>query len=110
MGCEVNFVNGELERIKWWKTLAAELGFWWMAGALPAQATSHETLKESLSQAISATYLLVLQKNKVKGLIESKMITGTFRTAVTAVTCQILALSRKCKLQRKQKRRLEATG
>src|ERR671915_2615290 len=84
LASEVNFTNGELERIRVVENTGCGIrvlvdGCW---GFTSTSNISSEVLKESLSQAISAARLLAgPKKNKVKGLIESKMITGTFRTA-----------------------------
>src|ERR671914_3057068 len=84
LASEVNFTNGELERIRVVENAGCGIrvlvdGCW---GFTSTSTISSEVIKESLSQAISAARLLAgPKKNKVKGLIESKMITGTFRTA-----------------------------
>jgi TldD protein len=81
---EVNFVNGELERIRVVENAGCGIrvlveGCW---GFTSTNVISNETLRESLSEAISAARALAqTKKNKVKGLAESKMVTGTFRTA-----------------------------
>ena len=81
---EVNFINGELERIRVVENAGCGIrvlvdGCW---GFTSTSDTSGEALKQSLSDAVSAARILAqTKKNKVKGLIESKMITGTFRTA-----------------------------
>ncbi len=80
---EVNFINGELERIRVVENAGCGIrvlvdGCW---GFTSTNNISIVALKESLSQAVSAARILArTKKNKVKGLIESKMITGTFRT------------------------------
>jgi TldD protein len=84
---EVNFINGELERIRVVENAGCGIrvlvdGCW---GFTSTSNISSEALKESLSQAVSAARILArIKKNKVKGLIESKMITGTFRTAANS--------------------------
>ncbi|MDQ3851607.1 MAG: hypothetical protein M3299_02105, partial [Thermoproteota archaeon] len=84
---EVNFVNSELERIRVVENAGCGIrvlvdGCW---GFTSTSNISSEALKESLSQAILAARILAqTKKNKVKGLIESKMITGTFRTAANS--------------------------
>jgi TldD protein len=84
---EVNFVNGELERIRVVENTGCGIrvlvdGCW---GFTSTSIISSEALKESLSQAISAARILArTKKKKVKGLAESKMITGTFRTAANS--------------------------
>jgi TldD protein len=84
---EVNFINGELERIRVVENAGCGIrvlvdGCW---GFTSTSNISSEALKESLSQAVSAARILArIKKNKVKGLIESKMTTGTFRTAANS--------------------------
>ncbi|MDP8888365.1 MAG: TldD/PmbA family protein [Thermoproteota archaeon] len=84
LSSEVNFTNGELERIRVVENAGCGIrvlvdGCW---GFTSTSNISSESLKESLSQAISAARMLArTKKNKVNGLIESKMLTGTFRTA-----------------------------
>jgi TldD protein len=84
LASEVNFTNGELERIRVVENTGCGIrvlvdGCW---GFTSTSNISSEVLKESVNQAISAARMLAgPKKNKVKGLIESKMITGTFRTA-----------------------------
>lgn len=98
VGCEVNFVNGELERIRVVENAGCGIrvlvdGCW---GFTSTSNISHETLKESLSQAISAARILArTKKNKVKGLIESKMITGTFRTAANSGNLSDISIEQK---------------
>jgi TldD protein len=81
---EVNFINGELERIRVVENAGCGIrvlvdGCW---GFTSTSDTSGQALKQSLNEAVSAARILAqIKKNKVKGLIESKMITGTFRTA-----------------------------
>jgi TldD protein len=87
MASEVNFMNGELERIRVVENAGCGIrvlvdGCW---GFTSTSNISSEALKESLSQAVSAARILArTKKNKVKGLIESKMVTGTFRTATNS--------------------------
>src|SRR5918994_7771723 len=77
---EVNFMNGELERIRVVENAGCGIrvlvdGCW---GFTSTSDTSGEALKQSLRDAVSAARMLgQTKKNKVKGLIESKMITGT---------------------------------
>jgi TldD protein len=98
VGFEVNFVNGELERIRVVENAGCGIrvlvdGCW---GFTSTSNISHETLKESLSQAISAARILArTKKNKVKGLIESKMITGTFRTAANSGNLSDISIEQK---------------
>jgi TldD protein len=81
---EVNFINGELERIRVVETTGCGIrvlvdGCW---GFSSTNNVSDAALKESLREAISAAHILAQsKKNKVKGLAESKMVTGSFRTA-----------------------------
>lgn len=78
---EVNFVNGELERIRVVETAGCGIrvlvdGCWGFSST-----NDLSLLKESLGHAISAASVLAqVKKNKVKGLAESKMAAGTFRT------------------------------
>lgn len=80
---EVNFVNGELERIRVVENAGCGIrvlvdGCWGFSST-----NNLSLLKESLSNAILAARVLAqTKKNKVKGLAESKMITGTFRASV----------------------------
>jgi TldD protein len=84
---EVNFINGELERIRVVENAGCGIrvlvdGCW---GFTSTSNISNEALKESLNQAIAAARILArIKKNKVKGLTESKMITGTFRTSASS--------------------------
>jgi TldD protein len=81
---EVNFINGELERIRMVETTGCGIrvlvdGCW---GFSSTSNVSDAALKESLREAISAAHILAqIKKNKVKGLAQSKMVTGSFRTA-----------------------------
>lgn len=78
---EVNFVNGELERIRVVENAGCGIrvlvdGCWGFSGT-----NNISLLKESLGHAISAARVLAkTKKNRVRGLAESKMATGTFRT------------------------------
>jgi TldD protein len=78
---EVNFVNGELERIRVVENAGCGIrvlvdGCWGFSGT-----NNISLLKESLGHAISAARVLAkTKKNRVKGLAESKMAAGTFRT------------------------------
>ena len=80
---EVNFINGELERIRVVENAGCGIrvlvdGCW---GFTSTSSISNESLGKSLSEAISAARVLAqAKKNKVKGLAESKMMTGTFKT------------------------------
>jgi TldD protein len=82
LNTEINFVNGELERIRVVENAGCGIrvlvdGCWGFSST-----NDLSLLKESLTNAISAARVLAqTKKNKVRGLAESKMITGTFRTA-----------------------------
>ena len=79
---EINFVNGELERIRVVENAGCGIrvlvdGCWGFSST-----NDLSLLKESHDTAISAAAVLAqTKKNKVKGLAKSKMATGTFRTA-----------------------------
>src|ERR671917_2702055 len=98
LASEVNFTNGELERIRVVENTGCGIrvlvdGCW---GFTSTSNISSEVLKESLSQAISAARMLAgPKKNKVKGLIESKMITGTFRTAANSGNLSDISIEQK---------------
>ena len=110
---EVNFVNGELERIRVVENAGCGIrvlvdGCW---GFTSTSNISNESLKESLSQAISAARILASsKKNKVKGLIDSKMITGTFRTAANSNNDNLsnISIEQKVQVTKEAERRLEA--
>src|SRR5215216_6876405 len=76
---EVNFINGELERIRVVENAGCGIrvlvdGCW---GFSSTSNISNDALKDSLDQAIAAARTLArTKKNKVKGLTESKMIRG----------------------------------
>jgi TldD protein len=95
---EVNFVNGELERIRVVENAGCGIrvlveGCW---GFTSTNVISNETLRESLSEAISAARALAqTKKNKVKGLAESKMVTGTFRTACNNESLSDISIEQK---------------
>jgi TldD protein len=78
---EVNYVNGELERIRVVENTGCGIrvlvdGCWGFSST-----NGMSLLKESLDSAVSAARVLArTKKNKVRGLAESKMMTGTFRT------------------------------
>ena len=84
---EVNFINGELERIRVVENAGCGIrvlidGCW---GFSSTSNISNGALKDSLDQAIAAARVLArTKKNKVKGLTESKMIRGTFRTSASS--------------------------
>jgi TldD protein len=79
---EVNFVNGELERIRVVENAGCGIrvlvdGCWGFSST-----NDLSVLKESLNNAISAARVLAqTKKNRVRGLAESKMAAGTFRTS-----------------------------
>src|ERR671917_2736914 len=98
LASEVNFTNGELERIRVVENAGCGIrvlvdGCW---GFTSTSNISSESLKESLSQAISAARMLArTKKNKVNGLVESKMITGTFRTAANSGNLSDISIEQK---------------
>jgi TldD protein len=83
---EVNFINGELERIRVVENAGCGIrvlvdGCW---GFSSTSNISNDALKDSLDQAIVAARTLArTKKNKVKGLTESKMARGTFSTSAS---------------------------
>jgi TldD protein len=84
---EVNFINGELERIRVVENAGCGIrvlvdGCW---GFSSTSNISNDALKDSLDQAIGAARTLArTKKNKVKGLTESKMTRGTFSTSASS--------------------------
>lgn len=82
LNTEVNFVNGRLERIRVVENAGCGIrvlveGCWGFSST-----NDLSLLKDSLANAVSAARVLAqTKKNKVSGLAESKMATGTFRTA-----------------------------
>ncbi len=82
---EVNFVNGRLERIKTVENAGCGIrilvdGCWGFSSTSDVAA---EGLQNSLEQALSVARVLAeSKKEKVKGLAESKMATGTFAAQV----------------------------
>ncbi|MEM3094905.1 MAG: TldD/PmbA family protein [Nitrososphaera sp.] len=97
---EVNFVNGELERIRVVENAGCGIrvlvdGCWGFSST-----NNISLLKESLDQAISAARVLAqTKKNKVQGLAKSKMITGTFR-APANVSLSDVDIEQKVKVAR----------
>jgi TldD protein len=95
---EVNFINGELERIRIVENTGCGIrvlvdGCW---GFSSTSNMSSDSLKESLNQAISAARILAqTKKQKVKGMVQSKMITGTFTTAATSDDLSEISIERK---------------
>ena len=83
---DVNFVNGELERIRVVENSGCGIrvlvdGCWGFGST--SNDTSFDALKESLGQAIAAARALAqTKKNRVQGLADSKMVKGTFRLKV----------------------------
>lgn len=79
---EVSFVNGELERIRVVETAGCGIRVL-VDGCWGFNSTNDlSLLGESLAQAISVARVLAqTKKNKVKGLADSKMVRGTFRTS-----------------------------
>jgi len=83
LNTEVNFVNGRLERIRVVENAGCGIrvlvdGCWGFSST-----NDLSLLKESLANAVSAARVLAqTKKNKVSGLAESKMATGTFQTAI----------------------------
>lgn len=84
MTTEVNFVNGELQRIRVVETTGCGIrvlvdGCW---GFSSTSNVAENALKESLLEAISSAQILSqIKKKKVKGLAQTKMVTGIFSTA-----------------------------
>lgn len=83
MTSEVNFVNGELERIRVVETTGCGIrvlvdGCW---GFSSTSKVSDNAIKESLHEAISSAQILSqIKKKKVTGLAPTKMVTGVFST------------------------------
>lgn len=81
---EVNFVNGELERLRVVETSGCGIrvlidGCWGFSST-----NNISSLKKSLGHAKSAARALArTKKNKVRGLADSRMAVGTFRTTVS---------------------------
>lgn len=82
LSTEVHFVNGELEKIRVVENAGCGIrvlvdGCWGFSST-----NDLSLLKESLANAVSSARVLgQTKKNKVKGLAESKMVAGAFRTA-----------------------------
>ena len=78
---EVNFVNGELQRMRVVENAGCGIrvlvnGCW---GFSSTSEMTADSLKESFTEATSAAQVLAnSKKNKVKGLADSKMATGRF--------------------------------
>ncbi len=90
LATEVNFVNGELDRIRVVENSGCGIrvlvdGCWGFSST-----NNLSLLKESLGHAISAARVLAqAKKKKVKGLAESKMLTGIFRTSANGSVSDI---------------------
>jgi TldD protein len=100
---EVIFINGELERIRVVESTGCGIrvlvdGCW---GFSSTSNVSDADLKESLREAISAAHILAqIKKNKVKGLAQSKMVTGTFRTTPNSNDLSDIGIERKVQVAR----------
>ena len=98
---EVNFVNGKLERIRVVENAGCGIrvlvdGCWGFSSA-----NDLSLLKESLKNAISVARVLAqTKKNKVRGLAESKMATGTFRTASNGESLSDIDIEKKVQITR----------
>jgi TldD protein len=90
LATDVNFVNGELERIRVVENAGCGIrvlvdGCWGFSST-----NNLALLKESLNNAISAARVLAqVKKKKVRRLAESKMATGTFRTSANGSLADI---------------------
>ncbi|MDQ3872232.1 MAG: TldD/PmbA family protein [Thermoproteota archaeon] len=104
---EVNFVNGELERIRVVENAGCGIrvlvdGCW---GFSSTSNVSRAALKEALRKAISAARVLAqIKKNKVKGLAQSKMVTGIFRTAQDTDELSNISIEQKVQIAREAER------
>src|SRR5437773_12307578 len=82
---EINFSNGELDTVSTVENSGCGIrvlvdGCW---GFSSTDDLSRTSLRESLSEAISAAKLLAkTQKNKVEGLAEAKVVKGIFKPKV----------------------------
>ncbi|MDQ3848726.1 MAG: TldD/PmbA family protein [Thermoproteota archaeon] len=100
---EVNFINGEVERIRVVENAGCGIrvlvdGCW---GFTSTTNLVSETLKESLNEAISAARVIgETRKNKVKGLVESKMLRGVFRTAFNSDNLSDISIEQKVQITR----------
>ena len=100
---EVNFINGEVERIRVVENAGCGIrvlvdGCW---GFTSTTNLVSETLKESLNEAISAARVIgQTRKNKVKGLVESKMLRGVFRTAFNSDNLSDISIEQKVQITR----------
>jgi TldD protein len=100
---EVNFINGEVERIRVVENAGCGIrvlvdGCWGFTSTINF---ASETLKESLNEAISAARVVSeTRKNKVKGLVESKMLRGVFRTAFDSDNLSDISIEQKVQITR----------
>lgn len=100
---EVNFINGEVERIRVVENTGCGIrvlvdGCW---GFTSTTNFSSENLKESLNEAISAARVIAdTRKNRVKGLGESKMLRGVFRTASNSDNLSDISIEQKIQVTR----------
>jgi TldD protein len=98
---EVHFVNGELERIRVVENSGCGIrvlvdGCWGFSST-----SDLSFLKESLDSAISAARVLAqTKKNRVKGLAESKMATGTFRAQASGGSLPDIDIEQKVRVAR----------
>jgi len=100
---EVNFINGEVERIRVVENTGCGIrvlvdGCW---GFTSTTNFSSENLKESLNEAISAARVIAeTKKNRVKGLVESKILRGVFRTASNSDNLSDISIEQKIQVTR----------
>ncbi|MDQ3836979.1 MAG: TldD/PmbA family protein [Thermoproteota archaeon] len=100
---EVNFINGEVERIRVVENAGCGIrvlvdGCW---GFTSTTNLAGETLKESLNEAISAARVVgETRKNRVKGLVDSKMLRGVFRTAFNSDNLSDISIEQKVQVTR----------
>ena len=100
---EVNFINGEVERIRVVENTGCGIrvlvdGCW---GFTSTTNFSSENLKESLNEAISAARVIAeTRKNRVKGLVESKILRGVFRTASNSDNLSDISIEQKIQVTR----------
>jgi len=98
---EVNFINGELERIRVVENAGCGIrvlvdGCW---GFSSTSNISNDALKDSRDQAIVAARTLArTKKNKVKGLTESKMTRGTFSTSASSDNLSDISIEQKVRV------------
>ena len=98
---EVNFINGELERIRVVENAGCGIrvlvdGCW---GFSSTSNISNDALKDSLGQAVEAARTIArTKKNKVKGLTESKMTRGTFSTSASSDNLSDISIEQKVRV------------